>query len=79
MSYRRAWQLVETMNQCFLMPLVETAKGGAGGGGAYITPLGEDVLHRYRFMEQKAAQSIATEMDAFSATLSATEPRSSSI
>ena len=41
MSYRRAWLLVDTMNQCFSSPLIETAAGGSGGGGARITPLGE--------------------------------------
>ena len=32
MSYRRAWVLVNTMNQCFDRPLVETATGGSHGG-----------------------------------------------
>ena len=30
MSYRRAWLLVRTMNECFQSPLVEAEKGGAG-------------------------------------------------
>ncbi len=54
MSYRRAWQLVTTMNQCFLSPLVETQTGGSHGGGALVTPLGQDVLALYRQMEQAA-------------------------
>jgi molybdate transport repressor ModE-like protein len=33
MSYRRAWLLVETMNECFKAPLVETATGGRSGHG----------------------------------------------
>lgn len=44
MSYRRAWQLVETMNRCFQSPLVITSKGGSGGGGATLSELGERVL-----------------------------------
>jgi molybdate transport system regulatory protein len=48
MSYRRAWLLVDTMNQCFYGPLVETATGGNHGGGARITELGKEVLRRYR-------------------------------
>lgn len=44
MSYRRAWQLVETMNRCFQSPLVITSKGGSGGGGAALSELGERVL-----------------------------------
>ncbi len=34
MSYRRAWLLVEELNATFAGPLVDAAKGGAGGGGA---------------------------------------------
>jgi len=62
MSYRRAWVLVDEMNRCFRMPLVETATGGPGGGGAQVTQFGQDVLCRYRQMEGKAAQSVAAEM-----------------
>ena len=32
MSYRRAWLLVDTMNHCFLAPVVSTATGGSHGG-----------------------------------------------
>jgi molybdate transport system regulatory protein len=70
MSYRRAWLLVDTMNQCFKGPLIEAVKGGSGGGGAQITALGLDVLARYRAMELKAAASVSTEMREFSRLLS---------
>lgn len=63
MSYKRAWLLVETMNACFRGPLVEAAKGGAGGGGARLTPLGERVLAAYRRMEAKAAEATAAELE----------------
>ena len=65
MSYRQAWLLVDTMNSCFSEPLVESATGGTGGGGARITQLGHEVLRQYRAMEKKAEASIAPEMDAF--------------
>ena len=54
MSYRRAWQLVSAMNRCFKQSLVATAKGGAQGGGAQLTPFGVEVLQRYRAMQQAA-------------------------
>nr|WP_198980524.1 LysR family transcriptional regulator [Herbaspirillum sp. ASV7] len=54
MSYRRAWLLVEEMNRCFASPLVATATGGARGGGAVVTELGQEVLTRYRRMQKKA-------------------------
>ncbi len=64
MSYRRAWDLVETMNRCFKKPLVETVTGGKGGGGARVTAFGRDVVRRYRAMEGKAARSVAADMKA---------------
>lgn len=54
MSYRRAWMLTEDLNRLFRMPLVETARGGARGGGARLTPLGEEALACYRQMENRA-------------------------
>jgi molybdate transport system regulatory protein len=69
MSYRRAWLLVETMNECFRSPLVETATGGEHGGGAVVTNLGHEVVRRYRAMEKKAATSVSREMVDFSALL----------
>lgn len=75
MSYRRAWLLVDTMNQCFASPLIETAAGGSGGGGARITALGEQVLALYRCIEAKTAAAVAEELDDL-ATLLAPEPPS---
>lgn len=57
MSYRRAWLLVEEMNCLCDGPLVVTRRGGAGGGGAEVTPLGEQVLAAYEALEQAAIRS----------------------
>lgn len=62
MSYKRAWYLTDSMNRCFRTPLVEAAKGGPAGGGARLTPLGEEVLCRYRRMQARAEQAIATDL-----------------
>lgn len=74
MSYRRAWLLVDTMNQCFKSPVVETATGGKGGGGARISDFGREVLRRYREMEDKAANAVAGDMAQFASLLAATPP-----
>jgi molybdate transport system regulatory protein len=58
MSYRRAWLLVHTMNECFEPPLVEAVKGGAEGGGARLTPTGRRVLTEYSRVLQVAAERI---------------------
>jgi molybdate transport system regulatory protein len=69
MSYRRAWLLVDTMNRCFREPLVETATGGASGGGARVTQLGTDVLRRYREIEMKASLSIHEDLNSLAKLL----------
>jgi molybdate transport system regulatory protein len=66
MSYRRAWLLVDTMNQCFNSPVVETLTGGKAGGGAAVTDFGREVLQRYREMEAKATASVSKELQNFS-------------
>ena len=69
MSYKRAWLLVDSMNTHFREPLVEAAKGGNQRGGAALTPLGKDVLARYRRMERKALKAIAVEVVGLEALL----------
>ncbi|HWA14549.1 MAG TPA: winged helix-turn-helix domain-containing protein [Burkholderiales bacterium] len=73
MSYRRAWLLVDTMNQCFRTPLVETATGGSRGGGARVTEFGKEILARYQRMEAKATASVARELEDFADLM--VEPR----
>ena len=71
MSYRKAWLLVDQMNQCFAQPLVEASKGGSGGGGARVTELGLDVLNRYRQLEALAWASIVPGLAALEGLLGA--------
>ena len=74
MSYRRAWLLVDTMNRCFREPVVASATGGAGGGGARLTPFGERVLERFRTMLAHVERSLDRDLAAFSELL-ADRPR----
>jgi molybdate transport system regulatory protein len=69
MSYRRAWLLVDEINQIFRDPLVETQMGGSGGGGARLTMLGRDVVSRYRAIEGAAATAAASDLRALKASL----------
>jgi len=44
MAYRRAWDLVDSMNQQAEKPFVEVTTGGVGGGGARVTAEGEKAI-----------------------------------
>jgi molybdate transport system regulatory protein len=65
MSYRRAWLLVDAMNQSFRQAVVSTETGGQKGGGARVTPFGQEMLARYLHMEAKAASAVEKEMAEF--------------
>src|SRR5258708_25721166 len=54
MSYRRAWLLVDDMNNCFRDAVIEAQPGGAHGGGATLTPFGQTLVERYRAIEAEA-------------------------
>jgi molybdate transport system regulatory protein len=51
MSYKRAWQLVEELNAGLKEPVVRTATGGRGGGGASLTEAGRQLIAHYAAME----------------------------
>lgn len=44
MSYKHAWDLLNSMTQQAGCPLATTTKGGKGGGGAILTPAGEKAI-----------------------------------
>lgn len=60
MSYRRAWLLVDQMNQYFKKPVVEAAVGGPHGGGTGLTTTGHEVIRLYRTIEQQAETQSAS-------------------
>ena len=47
MSFSHAWQLVESMNSLAPEPLVQKQAGGKGGGGAWLTPAGEEAISHF--------------------------------
>ena len=69
MSYRRAWQLVEALNQACREPVITTAIGGARGGGARVTAFGKRLVALFHAMENKASAAIAADLRRFSGHL----------
>ena len=69
MSYKRAWSLVQALNEGFGAPLVEASRGGAGQGGASLTADGVFVLERYRAMQAATRKAIAADVTAIAKRL----------
>jgi molybdate transport system regulatory protein len=67
MAYRHAWELVDDLNRCFRTPVVAASTGGRTGGGAAITPLGEELIQRFHAMEKATSRAIARDLDALDA------------
>lgn len=70
MSYRRAWMLIDEINRMFREPSVVTRHGGKAGGGAELTPFGQDLVRRYRRMEADLRAAISEDLDYLSDALS---------
>ena len=60
MSYRRAWMLIDDLNSSFRRKVVSTTLGGKEGGGAKLTPFGEELVKRYRAIEENATKATKT-------------------
>ncbi|WP_447555615.1 winged helix-turn-helix domain-containing protein [Vreelandella sp. EE22] len=69
MSYKKAWQLIDTMNNHFPSPLVSTSLGGNERGGAHLTELGEQVLAHFRALERRLAPDHCPEAQALLALM----------
>lgn len=64
MSYRRAWLLVEEINRALRQPAVAAETGGRRGGGALVTPTGEQLIGLYRTIESHARTAAGGEFKA---------------
>jgi molybdenum ABC transporter molybdate-binding protein len=58
-SYRHAWQLVQAVNCAAAEPLVASAVGGMGGGGAQLTALGTFSLQMFEQLRGQVRESAA--------------------
>src|SRR3974390_1694269 len=74
MSYRRAWLLVDELNQLFATPVVAAQHGGARGGGAQPTDQGRRVIALYRDAEAKMRVAAQGEIEAIERDLAVGTP-----
>ncbi|MBI5279497.1 MAG: LysR family transcriptional regulator [Burkholderiales bacterium] len=59
-SYKAAWQAVETLGNLAGQALVQKAVGGSGGGGAQLTPAGEKLLEAAGLLARARAAVLAS-------------------
>ena len=61
MSYKRAWDLVSSMNAQAAAPLVATQTGGAKGGGAAVTEAGHAAITAFQELQTRFQAFMAAE------------------
>ncbi|QMU27844.1 winged helix-turn-helix domain-containing protein [Adhaeribacter radiodurans] len=69
MSYRKAWDLVASMNQQAATPLVMAQIGGKKGGGALVTEVGQQAILRYSALQERFQAFLQTESQNLSQTI----------
>lgn len=62
MTYKRAWMLVDTLNKGIGKPVVVSSRGGKGGCGAKLTPLGEALIRNYDALEARIREFTCDEL-----------------
>jgi molybdate transport system regulatory protein len=58
-SYKAAWQAIDTLTNLAGVALVERAVGGSGGGGASLTPAGQKLLAVAGLLNETRSQVLA--------------------
>lgn len=59
MSYKHAWDLLDSMNRQAGCKMVETSRGGKKGGGAVLTPAGEAAIALFWKFHEKFQAMLA--------------------
>ena len=57
-TYHRAWEKIHEMEEGLDYKLVEAQTGGAGGGGAELTPKGHELIEKFHTFSDGLADQI---------------------
>lgn len=76
MSYKRAWELVDAMNQMFREPVVTTQPGRNTAGATEVTVFGQRVIALYRAAERRAAGAAVAALTELTAATRSADRRS---
>lgn len=57
--YRRAWEKVREMESGLGVALLDTSIGGAGGGGAQLTPAGRRIVEQFHNLVEDFEEKVA--------------------
>lgn len=62
MSYKKAWEMINSMNKLSEEPIVIRETGGSGGGGTSVTEIGVNLISEYRNLQTKCSKFLEEEL-----------------
>ncbi|GAB2612431.1 hypothetical protein GCM10027035_06000 [Emticicia sediminis] len=65
MSYKKAWDMVNAMNQHTTKPIVSTQTGGEKGGGTIVTEEGKELITAFKKLHEEFQASFAEKLATF--------------
>lgn len=63
MSYKKAWKLIDELNEMFEEPLVIKVQGGKSGGGSQVSAKGMEVIANFRAFEKRFEAFLLSESE----------------
>ena len=57
MSYRRAWLLIQELNESLKDPVLISKSGGRSGGGSELTTTANQIIHVYEQLTREAEEA----------------------
>ncbi|WP_370525659.1 winged helix-turn-helix domain-containing protein [Olivibacter sp. SDN3] len=61
MSYKKAWEIVNRLNEVTGHPFVLTNAGGEHGGGSFISNKAKETINNYLALQEKLRQFLEKE------------------
>lgn len=62
MSYKKAWSLIDALNNRAEKPVITTSIGGKDGGGAKLTPYGKALVNAFNAINENCWKFLDGEM-----------------
>ena len=59
-SYKAAWEMIDSMNNLSKEPIVTKMTGGSGGGGSQLTAYGEKLINDYYILKKEYDKFLET-------------------
>lgn len=64
MSYKKAWEIVNRLNEATGHPFVLSNTGGEHGGGSHISDNAKEMIKNYHLLQERLQQFLAEEQRA---------------